>query len=552
MRISNTNQGLKLNAIAGTYVVVLTYDLPKSKCNNLMGFAIHRQDLTENESYYLKGTKTFKETDPGFPSGSQYSTRKHPIQGFQWADYTAKPDRKYIYTVTALKGNPKNLKEAYKTSVEVQTESTTVGTHSVFFNRGLAASQEYVRRFGDISPDDVPNNKAYEWLSRGIYEALTDYIESCIPGRHSLRISAYELNHMPFLELLEKTKNKGIDLKIVFDARKDNPKIKNLKNIKEYNLENIAIPRTTPKSYISHNKFIVKLENNIPISVWTGGMNFSRGGIYGQSNVAHIVRNKSVAKNFMEYWEILSQDLKTTSTRSKVEKISPTLTNNPKIGSTCIFSPRKNLDILDYYKKLGINAKQGVFMTFAFGVNDMFKEVYENSNAEFRFALLEKKTRNFRHKEDKIIEEKKIDKLRRDKRNLFAIGSFIRSNKFDGWIKERLSGFNKYVNYVHNKFMLIDPLTDDPIVINGSANFSDASTTKNDENMVIIRGNTKVADIYFGEYFRLYSHHAFRESLKWRKAGNKPKNLSVDDWWEDHFGDTQRAYKRIYFSKVHV
>lgn len=552
MRVSKTNQGLKVNAIAGTYVVVLTYDLPKNKCNNLMGFAIHRQDLTENEAYYLKGTKTFEETDPGFPSGSQYSTRHQPIQGFQWADYTAKPDHKYIYTVTALKGSPSNLVEQYQTAVEVETESTTVGMHSVFFNRGLAASQEYVRRFGDVRPDDVPNNKAYEWLSRGIYEALTDYIESCIPGEHGLRISAYELNHIPFLELLKKTKNRGVDLKIVFDARKDNPRIKNLKNVEDYDLNDIAIPRTTPKSYISHNKFIVKLENGEPISVWTGGMNFSRGGIYGQSNVAHIVRSKPIAEDFMQYWELLSQDLGSTSTRKQVEHITPTLENRPRIGSTSVFSPRKNLDILEYYKGLGLNAKQGVLMTFAFGVNDMFKEVYENSNAEFRFALLEKKTRNFRNPEDKIAEEKKIDKLRWSKRNLFAIGSFIKTNEFDGWVKERLSGFNKYVNYIHNKFMLVDPLTDDPIVINGSANFSDASTTKNDENMLVVRGNKTVADIYFGEYFRLYSHHAFRESLPWRKAGNKPKNLSVEDWWEDHFGDTQRAYKRIYFSKVDV
>lgn len=50
---------------------------------------------------------------------------------------------------------------------------------------------------------------------------------------------------------------------------------------------------------------------------------------------------------------------------------------------------------------------------------------------------------------------------------------------------------NKNVGYVHNKFMLID----DPIVVGGSVNFSDASTLKNDENMIVVRGNTRVADI---------------------------------------------------------
>jgi phosphatidylserine/phosphatidylglycerophosphate/cardiolipin synthase-like enzyme len=72
------------------------------------------------------------------------------------------------------------------------------------------------------------------------------------------------------------------------------------------------------------------------------------------------------------------------------------------------------------------------------------------------------------------------------------------------------------VRYVHNKFLIVDPLSDDPIVAAGSANFSDASTRQNDENMVITRGNTRVADIYLGEFMRLYTHHAFRESLQRR------------------------------------
>ena len=70
--------------------------------------------------------------------------------------------------------------------------------------------------------------------------------------------------------------------------------------------------------------------------------------------------------------------------------------------------------------------------------------------------------------------------------NTFAIGAFIRTNKIDGWVKERLTGLNTNVRYVHNKFMLVDPLSDDPVVVAGSANFSDASTTKNDENMIVV------------------------------------------------------------------
>jgi hypothetical protein len=58
--------------------------------------------------------------------------------------------------------------------------------------------------------------------------------------------------------------------------------------------------------------------------------------------------------------------------------------------------------------------------------------------------------------------------------------------------------------------MLLDPLSDDPIVITGSANFSEASTTANDENMLVIRCDSRVADIYLGEFMRLFTHFRFR------------------------------------------
>ncbi len=189
-------------------------------------------------------------------------------------------------------------------------------------------------------------------------------------------------------------------------------------------------------------------------------------------------------------------------------------------------------------------------MTFAFGMNDVFKSVYENSTADLRFALMEKKTRSMKAGPAKDAEEQKIQNLRNKTANIFAIGDFIRTNNLDGWVKERLTGLNTHVRYVHNKFMLIDPLSNDPIVIAGSANFSDASVRRNDENMLITRGNKRVADIYLGEFMRLFSHHAFRESLQWRDPNDPPKPLRTDDWWRDYFGASDRSIRREFFANL--
>jgi phosphatidylserine/phosphatidylglycerophosphate/cardiolipin synthase-like enzyme len=554
MRKSKTNNGLKVNAIAGTYVVMLGINLPKAKCTGLLGFSIFRKDHETGEARYLEGMKAFEETDPGFPPGALYPTNKHPIQIFQWADYAAKPGKTYTYTVAALKGTSTNLKEFVSTSVEITTECPDTGDHDVYFNRGTAASQEYERRFGDKKPDEVvPKQEAYDWLSRGLYEAICDFVSSTKPKKHSLRIAAYEFKYEPFLQIIKDMIKKGVNIEIIYDARKASPGEENTALVKELKLEKYCTMRTANKSYISHNKFIVKLENGKPVSVLTGGTNFSKGGIFGHSNVAHVVVDKKVAGLYNTYWEALKEDDTNKVFQPIVESISPVPATPPAKGTSVVFSPRKNLDALNYYADLAASAKDGLFMTFAFGMADVFKKVYGGrSSARFKLALMEKKTRSYRKEDEakKRAEEAEIQRLRNMPENVFAIGNFIRTNKFDGWVQEQLTGFNVNVSYIHNKFMLIDPLSNDPIVIAGSANFSEASTTNNDENMLVIRGNTRVADIYLGEFMRLFSHYSFRESLQWRTAGEPPKPLRTDDWWKESFGDKPNSAKRLFFAQV--
>jgi phosphatidylserine/phosphatidylglycerophosphate/cardiolipin synthase-like enzyme len=550
MRTSNFSDGLKVNVITGTYVVLFGINLPKELCDGLLGFSIHRVDHNENESYYLKGTKAFKETDPGFPPGSQYSTKDHPIQSFQWADYTAKPGYDYTYTISALKGKPGELIPIAVTEVKVTTECPETGDHDVYFNRGASASQEYAKRFGDRAPDEVPNNKAFEWLSRGLYEALENFIASCQPGKHSLRIAAYELNYEKFLELIKKTADTGVDIKIIYDARQEVPGNINIELAGKYEIDNLCKQRTEGKSYISHNKFIVKLENGVAKSVWTGSTNFSDGGIFGHSNVAHVVEDTAVAQCYLDYWNELFSNPTNSVLKKKVEQ----LTAIPEIplseGTVALFSPRKKLEALDFYAQLAMNASEGLFMTFAFGMNEIFRNVYDKSSAPLRFALMEKMTRPMKEGPERDKEEEYIQLLRNKTENVFAIGDFIRTNKFDGWVKERLTGLNTNVKYVHDKFMIIDPLSDFPVVVTGSANFSKASTTDNDENMLIICGNKRVANIYLGEFMRLFSHFSFRESLAWRKSEEPPKPLRTDEWWSDSFGDTSRSSRRKFFARV--
>src|SRR5262245_23264684 len=69
MRVDKSNGGLKVYAVAGTYVVTFGINLPEADCGGLLGFSIHRVDHAANVARYLQGMKCFAETDPGFPAG---------------------------------------------------------------------------------------------------------------------------------------------------------------------------------------------------------------------------------------------------------------------------------------------------------------------------------------------------------------------------------------------------------------------------------------------------------------------------------------------------
>jgi phosphatidylserine/phosphatidylglycerophosphate/cardiolipin synthase-like enzyme len=124
-------------------------------------------------------------------------------------------------------------------------------------------------------------------------------------------------------------------------------------------------------------------------------------------------------------------------------------------------------------------------------------------------------------------------------------GDYLHSAEFDQWAEEHLTSFNKWVKFVHTKIILVDPMTRSPTVITGSANYSDNSTTDNEENSVLVREDgsgaaTRVADIYLTEYQRLFMHFVFRSwasrSPTVAGAGPGTGHLIEDDGWSvDYF-----------------
>jgi phosphatidylserine/phosphatidylglycerophosphate/cardiolipin synthase-like enzyme len=566
MRLRRTRKGLAVRAVAGANVVMLGIDLPQADCDGLMGFGIHRTDHTEDEAYWLNGTKTFAETDPHFAAGATYPTRDHPIQGFTWSDFSAKPSHTYTYRIVAWKGAPASLKAFREVEVTVDTEGVSGDGHHVFFNRGAAASQEYARRFDPLPPlDKAPaDDPRWAWLSRGAAEAIQAFIARAAGPGHGLRVSAYEFRLPAVAQALQAARQRGVDVRVLYDGNANAPDKKgrvfprddNRDCCRDAAIEDLRTERVTRADVksppISHHKFIVWTRAGKAQAVLTGSTNFSLGGVFGQSNVVHVVDHKAVAASYLKVWDALVANPDWKSLKQTLAAVNDLPADLPEPGTRAVFSPQPDDAALRLYARLATQTDGALFMTFAFGMNELFKGAYLNGRAPLRYALMDKLLPSGVRADQRAAKEAQMLALRRKVENRLAVGNRILTNRFDRWLAERLTGLNDHVQFIHTKFMLLDPLGNDPIVIAGSANFSDASTVANDENMLVIRGDRRVADIYVGEYMRLWNHYAFREwlaSADGEAADAGFKHLDTTNrWWKQYFGTSARARQRRYFA----
>lgn len=640
MRSESENAGFTVKAIAGTEVVLLCFNADEEAIEKLDGFAIERID-TKNK------------LTQSVPAGRD--VYRNPVRSFLWSDYEAEPDRSYTYVVTPMFKKGRWRREGKSIRVSVRTEDPTSGTHGVYFNRGVAASRKFKSLFGEyqryyldekplettevdpepedaspvdrevfaqgfIRPKDVPDRAAYKWLSRGLEEALFEFIRKARKKGFSLRAAVYEFTYLPVIQEFVDAIERGVDVRIIHHAKRktiyrrrglprqdeDDPKwadpltqttwtptdgrkppghdtprnptkkyiakeqfrdevssaavaavsqvgLKNFRYKDEFN--EMLIERTL--TGISHNKFVVLLKDNEPIEVWTGSTNFTEGGIFGQSNVGHVVRDPDVARSYLEYWEKLSEDPKKKSSSSDAPDAGiqnwtvqqqPDLTDEPPTGITTVFSPRLPVrnqpDMLDWYADRLAAASNSVFFTAAFSVADQFMKVLRESNDSgapyLRYIMLEG---TGGHLVDKF------PLLQECPQNRIAWGDRFRRGSRPGEdgndpIIETLTGLNDHVSYLHTKYMLLDPLSDDPVVITGSANFSRASTVTNDENMLIIRGDTAVADIYLGEFMRLFNHFRRRNLSNQEEPPAKPVPWTAP-WFDP---TTQEFQERLLFA----
>jgi phosphatidylserine/phosphatidylglycerophosphate/cardiolipin synthase-like enzyme len=483
-------------ALVGTHSAVIgwTFD-DRDLRNGLLGFAIRRTDMDPETDEVLRldwlgGYKRFKETDDG--RVGDVRSLQAPFQRFRWNDYTLKPTRSYLYEVFPMRGTPEALtRDEPPLEFKIHPSQEDPGDLGVFVNRGVTAAMAYLARFKNQHPSEV-GPAAYQWLSRGLKESLLGFVAAANPG-DSLHVAIYEFFDHEVAQALKDALDRQVNIHIVHDAKPGKRSTaENEEVIHHFGLEDFRTKRTTVN--ISHNKIVIHLVNGIPRAVWTGSANFSENAFNFQTNTALIVRDADTVSFFEDYFQaLIANRPKADSKIANRAIMDRANTLEDRFAEKMFFSPIRKKEILETSVELIRSARSIILVSAPFGVDKtMIEALHANSEAIIEYGLVN------------AAAKKKIEQLQH-KNTRFFPPNRLRTHLGKAW-DAKAFGAHK----IHAKTLVVDPWSDNPKVLIGSANFSKPSCSDNDENAMLITGDQRLSAIIATEFMRMYDHYKSR------------------------------------------
>lgn len=573
MRVSVTKNGLTVRVIAGSRNAIIAMDLEPRARAGCLGFSIHRTDLGPAEKPFPKAKQETRwlpnmlrfASDRSDPDKNPPTTESSPLQKFRWGDYTLKPGSVYRYRVVPRYGKPGKLTpadplaDAGGVEVEVTTEDPRKPATAVFFNRGAAASRAFELKFPNVKTLDTDSTApdvvaARQWLSNGLEEAILDFMKQAADSSFALHGAIYEFQKHELLQGLKDAAARGAEVRIVYHHRRkgddDRTAKENDEAIDAVGIRALVKARDAdPQGAIMHDKFLVLLKKTgrklVPVAVWTGSTNWTDGGIYGQLNVGHAVYDADVAGKYEQLFQLLHADSPAKELKQALATLSPVKPRGPvEHGVTPVFSPQSGEDMLKLYASL-VEGAQVLLVSAPFELSPIIRKVLNSKRSDaLRLMLLDK--------EGSLGKPEEVSVVKGDPSNALGVATTLKSplHDFQGKVLEgKMEGFRHKGIHIHSKIIAVDPFGSDPVIVTGSANFSKNSTTVNDSNTLVIRGDTQVADIYSTEFMRMYEHYHFRAKRAEAAEADRPLGLSDTDAWSAKYyvkGSPEEKDRRLF------
>ena len=587
------------NAVAFTNndVVTIAWSYGK-RPDGCMGFALYRIDVTGKETP-LPSHAVFKgetiqpgQTTEEFPIQKFYwkDPYARPI-GEQTGSM------KFRYKVVPLEGKPGALKPMKSlpilTTNEVELTPVCSPSISAVFNRGIISTQHVSNALkGHVNPNSLkanisqPGNQLRKDLAGDMIATLTGFLKRVKKDDDKIYAALYELTDVELIKGLVDIGGKLsiVVADIVAAAPKDGTTAGPGENDPAWNqihplCKNTSFYRQPPSNHIVHNKFLIFADKSGPQAVLTGSTNWTDTGLCAQTNNALIIDDPNVAVRYMNYWNKLKADqvahqkdpqsfqaapMRTFDGSSKNLALDKGTGDGSESTLTSYFSPNTAkarsksktkaevipVDMKDLSDRISQANHAVLFLAFIPGTPSVTEFAAaaqkKNKNLFVRGCVTSPDSAgNFYYdlkgtsppKPQPVPKGEKKPKKAPAPEDPRVIAATALDEKTvpPGWMPELLkAGFA----IIHDKIVVIDPFDDEKCtVVTGSHNLGYQASYNNDENLVMIQGNKKLAMAYATHVLDVYDHFAWRWTVRNGDRSNDATLKSTPDEWLDWYFD---------------
>ncbi|MGA2898158.1 MAG: phospholipase D-like domain-containing protein [Acidobacteriaceae bacterium] len=589
-------------AFANNDIITIAWSYGK-RPDGCMGFALFRIDNKGNEtalpSHAVFEGDTIKpgQTTEEFPVQKFYwkDVYARPL-----ADKLKLKNPTFRYKIVPMEGTPGQLTSMSSlpilTTNEVTLTAECSASVSAVFNRGLLSTQHvsYALK-GKIDPNSLknsiakPGNQLRLDLAGDMVVALTEFLKRASSGG-AINAALYELTDVQLIQGLVDlgSKLQIVVADIVAPKPKDgttavpgenDPAWKKIHPLTKGN----SFYRKPPSGHIVHNKFLVYSDSHGPKAVLTGSTNWTDTGLCAQTNNALIIEDANVAAHYLTYWNTLKADDKAVEAGSGKFQGSPmrtfdstgkpyTLDKSSKVDSPAelmsYFSPntpaarsaakKKSgneatpVDMKDLSARVKMAKQAVLFLAFIPGTPSIteFAASAQRANKDLfvRGCVTSPDAAGNFYYDLKGSSPPKTKPVKGKKKapppenpRVLAATALDKSKLPKGWEPELLkAGFA----IIHDKIVVIDPFDDENCtVVTGSHNLGYQASYNNDENLVIIKGNKKLAMAYATHVLDVYDHFAWRWSVKNGDEGYDATLKSTPNEWLSWYFDADGNIK---------
>lgn len=559
-------------AFANNDMVLLVWRYGQ-KLDGCLGFSVQRRAGTANAPgrwIPLPAWVGFEGQDN--PAWKASDTDIWPIQKFSWKDLTARRGRTYSYRIVPMMGAVGALTPDLGRAVETPHPvvlSPKRGVFRTFFNRGILSTQfvtHALPKAADGSPDTVsllthgttPGDPLREALAGDILTGLLTLLRRVKVYGGRCYAALYELADKELLAALVESPALSI---ILSNTGADDAENHDARTALHAQADTQVTDRFITNG-IGHNKFVVYEDaRGVAQAVLLGSTNWTWTALVGQSNNALIVESPELAARYLDYWRRLKADTRAdghgqqgeplrTSDNQPGDWFAIDPKGAPDARARVWFSPntaRKRAspvpaqepapgDLAEVFALMDAAQHAILFLEFQPGSPSVIDHAAAISLARpdlfVRGAVTDPAAaQNFR---TVLFHRPGADP------EAVAPASAIK-DQFAFWQAELLKSSAGAHAIIHDKIVVIDPISPDCVVVTGSHNQGYTASHNNDENLLIVKGHGPLAQAYAAHVMDIYDHYRFRFILQ-EKGHQAFSGLHRDDGWQDpYFTGTRLA-----------